>query len=341
MAVLGATGYAGVELLRILLQHPRVQLTVLSSQQFSGKQVSEIYPSLGGRCPLVLEEINLERMLPRFDLVFTALPHETSMDLVPALIQQGKRVIDLSADFRLRDPEIYRKWYRPHKAAHLLSRSVYGLTEIHRKQIPRGHLIANPGCYPTGAVLGLAPLFAAKLVRGTVLIDAKSGVTGAGRTNAVELSFSEVNENFKAYQVGIHRHAPEIEQELSHIAKKSVSVLFVPHLLPMNRGILSTMYLELEKSVAEEKLNKIYQDYYRGDAFIRILPPGHFPETKEVRGSNDCAIGFRFDARVKRLVVITAIDNLVKGAAGQAVQNMNLMYGFPEGEALRGSALVP
>lgn len=341
VAVLGATGYAGVELLRILLQHPGVQLAVLSSQQFAGKKINEIYPSLSGLCDLVLEKVNLEKMLPRFEIVFTALPHETSMDIVPALLEHGKRVIDLSADFRLQDPEIYRQWYRPHKAAHLLPKAVYGLTEIHRKQIPRAHLVANPGCYPTGSLLGLAPLFSAKLVRGLVIIDSKSGVTGAGRSSAVELSFSEVNENIKAYQVGVHRHTPEIEQELGLIAKKAVPVLFVPHLVPMNRGILSTMVLELERSVGEEKIAKIYRDFYRGDAFIRLFPPGRFPETKEVRGSNECAIGFRIDSRTKRLVVITAIDNLVKGAAGQAVQNMNLMVGFPETEALRGSALVP
>lgn len=341
VAVFGATGYAGVELLRVLVQHPRIRLTVLSSQQFAGRRVCEVYPSLVGKCDLVLEKIQMERMIPRFDVAFSALPHETSMDLVATLIGGDKRVIDLSADFRLRDPESYCRWYRPHKAPHLLRTAIYGLTEIHRKKIARASLVANPGCYPTGAVLGLAPLFTQRLVHGTVLIDAKSGVTGAGRSSTVELSFSEVNENFKAYQVGVHRHTPEIEQELSQIAKRSVSVLFVPHLVPMSRGILSTMYVELRNFPGEKKLDKIYRDFYRKDSFIRILPPGFFPQTKEVRGSNDCAIGFRFDSRVGRLVVITAIDNLVKGAAGQAVQNMNLMYGFPEDEGLRGTAMVP
>ena len=341
VGVFGATGYTGMELLRLLVQHPRVDLSILTSQQFVGKRASEVHPSLEGRCDLFLEEARIERLISRFDLAFTALPHETSMDVVPALIRHGKRVIDLSADFRLQDPEVYRQWYRLHKAPDLLRRAIYGLTEIHRRHIPRARLIANPGCYPTGAVLGLAPLFAGHLVRGTVLIDAKSGVTGAGRSSAVDLSFSEVNENFKAYHVGIHRHGPEIEQELNRISKKSVPVLFAPHLLPINRGILSTMYLELKKPQGEDRLWKIYRNYYRKDPFIRLLPPGHFPQTKEVRGSNDCAIGFRFDPRVQRLVVITAIDNLVKGAAGQAVQNMNLMFGFPEIEGLRGTALVP
>lgn len=341
VAVLGATGYAGVELLRILIRHPRVRLTIITSQQYAGKRVSEIYPSLAGQCDLVLEEIRIDKIASQAEIAFAALPHETSMEVVAGLVQQGKRVIDLSADFRLHDPETYLHWYRAHKAPHLLRDAVYGLTEIHRREIGKARLVANPGCYPTGAVLGLAPLFAEKIVQGTVLIDAKSGVTGAGRSSAVELSFSEVNENFKAYNVGVHRHTPEIEQELSQIAKKPVTVCFAPHLAPMSRGILSTIYVELKKTLDDEKLSQLYKGFYRADPFIRILPAGSFPQTKEVRGSNDCAIGFRYDSRVKRLVVITAIDNLVKGAAGQAVQNMNLMYGWPEAEGLTGTALIP
>ena len=341
MAVLGATGYAGVELLRILIRHPAVRVAVITSQQHAGKRVSEIYPSLVGQCDLVLEKIRIDQIAFQADLAFAALPHETSMEVVAGLVERGKRVIDLSADFRLHDPKTYLRWYRAHKAPHLLREAVYGLTEIHRKEIGKARLVANPGCYPTGAVLGLAPLFVEKMVQGLVLIDAKSGVTGAGRSSAVELSFSEVNENFKAYNVGVHRHTPEIEQELSQIAKRPVSVFFAPHLVPMSRGILSTMYVELKKSLDNERLTKIYKDFYRADPFIRILPAGSFPETKEVRGSNDCAIGFHYDSRVKRLVVITAIDNLVKGAAGQAVQNMNLMYGWPEAEGLREPALIP
>lgn len=339
--MLGATGYAGVELLRILLRHPRVRLTVLTSQQFVGKRIGEVYPSLSGKIDLVLDPIDVDHIASRFDLAFTSLPHGASMDVVAALVERGKRVIDLSADFRLQDPEVYREWYRPHKAPHLLDRAVYGLAEIHRRLIPKARLVAVPGCYPTGAILGLAPLFAEKIVRGNVVIDAKSGVTGAGRSSEVELSFSEVNENFKAYQVGVHRHTPEIEQELSRMAKKPVSVLFTPHLVPMSRGILSTMYVELKRSIGAEQLTRIYGDFYRSDPFVRLLPSGSFPQTKEVRGSNDCAMGFRYDARVGRLVVITAIDNLVKGAAGQAVQDMNLMYGFSEVEGLGGAALVP
>lgn len=341
IAVLGATGYAGVELLRILIRHPRVRVEIITSQQYAGKRLSEIYPSLAGRCDILLEEIQLDKIASQADLAFAALPHETSMEVVAGLAERGKRVIDLSADFRLHDPATYLRWYRAHKAPGLLREAIYGLTEIHRKEIAKARLVANPGCYPTGAVLGLAPLFAEKMVQGTVLIDAKSGVTGAGRSSAVELSFSEVNENFKAYNVGVHRHTPEIEQELSQIARKPVTVFFAPHLVPMSRGILSTMYVGLKKAPDSERLSKIYNDFYRTDPFIRVLPPGSFPQTKEVRGSNDCAIGFRYDSRAKRLVVITAIDNLVKGAAGQAVQNMNLMFGWPEVEGLTTTALVP
>ncbi|HEY3304825.1 MAG TPA: N-acetyl-gamma-glutamyl-phosphate reductase [Candidatus Binatia bacterium] len=341
VAVLGATGYAGVELLRILLRHPRVHLTAVTSQQYAGKRVSEIYPALAGKCDLALEELQVEKIASHCELAFAALPHETSMDVVAGLVQRSKRVIDLSADFRLHDPKVYQRWYRAHKAAQFLDEAVYGLTEIHRSAIGKARLVANPGCYPTGAVLGLAPLFDEKMVRGTVVIDAKSGTTGAGRSSAVDLSFSEVNENFKAYNVGVHRHAPEIEQELGELGGEPVAVLFAPHIVPMNRGILSTMYVELKSAPDEDDLAKLYRKFYRDEPFIRILPAGMFPQTKDVRGSNDCAIGFRYDSPTERLVVITAIDNLVKGAAGQAVQNMNLMYGWAETEGLRETALVP
>lgn len=341
VGILGATGYAGVELLRLLLQHPRVRLTVVTSQQYVGKRVSDVYPSLAGKCDLVLEKIRAKRIVAETDLLFTALPHGTSMDVVAELVEQGARVIDLSADFRLHDAEVYRQWYRAHSAQHLLVEAVFGLPEIHRKKLSKARLVAVPGCYPTGALLGLVPLFAKGMVHGTVVIDAKSGVTGAGRSGSVELSFSEVNENFKAYNVGVHRHTPEIEQELSQIAKKSVSVIFTSHLVPMSRGILSTMYVRLKKFSGDKWLAGIYRDFYRRDPFVRILPYGSFPQAKDVRGSNDCAIGLRYDTRVGGLVVITVIDNLVKGAAGQAVQNMNLMYGWPEVEGLGAAALVP
>jgi N-acetyl-gamma-glutamyl-phosphate reductase len=341
VSVLGATGYAGIELLRLLIQHPRVRLGAVTSQQYVGKRVSDVYPAFTGKCDIELEEIEPEKIAAQTDIAFTALPHEKSAGVVAELIRLGARVIDLSADFRLHDPHVYARWYREHQEPHLLSEAVYGLTEIHRREIANARLIANPGCYPAGAVLGLAPLFAKKLIPGTVFIDAKSGVTGAGRSASVELSYCEVNENFKAYNVGVHRHTPEIEQELSEIAKGPVSVLFAPHLLPLNRGILSTMYVSLRQAPTADELAGIYGDFYREEPFVRLRPYGSFPETKDVRGSNDCAIGFRYDARTKNLVVITAIDNLVKGAAGQAVQNMNLMYGWSEDEGLRGTALVP
>jgi N-acetyl-gamma-glutamyl-phosphate reductase len=341
VGVLGATGYAGVELLRILIQHPRVQLALTTSQQYAGKRVSDIYPALASHCDMVLEEIDPEKIRAQTDLVFAALPHEASQRVVAQLIAAGLRVVDLSADFRLHDPKAYGRWYGEHHAPELLTEAIYGLTELHRERIAQGRLIANPGCYPTGAVLGLAPVFAHGLSEGTVVIDAKSGVTGAGRSASVELSFSEVNENFKAYNVGRHRHTPEIEQELSEIATKPITVFFAPHLLPLNRGILSTMYVTLREPLSEDELTKLYHEFYRGEPFVQVRPCGQYPETKDVRGSNRCAIGFRYDARTKTLVVITAIDNLVKGAAGQAVQNMNLMNGWPEDDGLRGTAVVP
>ena len=219
--------------------------------------------------------------------------------------------------------------------------SVYGLTELHREAVAKARLVANPGCYPTGAILGLAPLYAKKLVAGMPVIDAKSGTTGAGRSASVDLSFSEVNENFKAYNVGVHRHTPEIEQELGEIAGARVPVLFAPHLVPMNRGILSTIYVELKKTPGDGELTKIYEEFYRGEPFVRLLAAGQFPQAKDIRGSNDCAIGYRFDARTERLVVVTALDNLVKGAAGQAVQNMNIMMGWPETLGVDQIALFP
>jgi N-acetyl-gamma-glutamyl-phosphate reductase len=313
----------------------------VTSQQYIGKRISDLYAGLAGKCDMVLEEIGVDKIAAEADVAFTALPHETSTAVVASLVEQGQRVIDLSADFRLHNAASYRHWYREHQRPELLSQAVYGLTEIHRNKIATASLIANPGCYPTGAVLGLAPLFAHKMVQGIVLIDAKSGVTGAGRSSAVELSFSEVNENFKAYNVGVHRHTPEIEQELSEIAGEPVTILFTPHLLPINRGILSTMYLDLNKAPADGEIEQIFHEFYSKDPFVRILSPGRFPETKDVRGSNDCAIGVRYDPRAKRLVVITAIDNLVKGAAGQAVENLNLMCGWPETDGLQGTALIP
>src|ERR1043166_172677 len=254
VAVLGASGYAGIETVRILLQHPRVDLALVTSHQYVGKRVSDLYPGLSGKCDMVLEDIDAEKIAAESDFSFTALPHETSTTVVASLLERGQRVIDLSADFRLHDAESYRRWYREHQRPEFLPQAIYGLTEIHREKIAAASLVANPGCYPTGALLGLAPLFMRKLVAGTVVIDAKSGVTGAGRSSAVELSFSEVHDNFKAYNVAVHRHTPEIEQELSEMAGETVAVLFAPHLLPINRGILSTIYVNLKKEPTENDL---------------------------------------------------------------------------------------
>jgi N-acetyl-gamma-glutamyl-phosphate reductase len=341
IAVFGATGYTGIELLRLLVQHSHIEIGAVTSEHYAGKRLSEVYPSFVKKCDLTLEPVDVKVLSPRFDLAFTALPHGVSMKVVSELVAAGKRVIDLSADFRLHDADVYARWYRAHQAPELLSAAVYGLTELHRKEVAQALLIAVPGCYPTAAILGLAPLVTEGIVSGDIVIDAKSGVTGAGRSSAVELSFSEVNENFKAYNVGVHRHTPEIDQELTRLAKKPISVLFVPHLLPMNRGILSTMYVGVQESVSNAQIERIYGDAYGSDPFIQIRPAGTFPQTKDVRGTNNCAIGYHCASRSSRLIVISCIDNLVKGAGGQAIQNMNLMYGLSETEGLQGLALVP
>ncbi|HWP57182.1 MAG TPA: N-acetyl-gamma-glutamyl-phosphate reductase [Candidatus Acidoferrales bacterium] len=340
-AVFGATGYTGIELVRLLTRHPNVELAVLTSENFVGKRLSEVYPAFAGTCDAVLEPADVGGLSPRFDLAFTALPHGVSMEVVAALVAAGKRVIDLSADFRLRDPNVYARWYRPHQAQEILAGAVYGLTELHREELRRATLVAVPGCYPTAAILGLFPLFRERLVESDIVIDAKSGVTGAGRSASVELSFGEVNENFKAYGVAGHRHTPEIEQELGLIAKQAVQVIFVPHLVPMNRGILSTAYARVKEPITDSRLETLYRQAYEREPFVRVLPVGVWPQTKDVRGTNVCAIGYHAVPGSRHLLVISAIDNLVKGAAGQAVQNMNVMYGLPEETGLLRPGFVP
>jgi N-acetyl-gamma-glutamyl-phosphate reductase len=253
------------------------------------------------------------------------------MGVVEELIAAGKKVVDLSADFRLRDKDCYERWYSPHSCPHLLEEAVYGLPELYREQIRNGRLIANPGCYPTGAILGLVPLLEERLCATTgIVIDSKSGVSGAGRSPSLATLFCEVAEGLKAYSVGVHRHTPEIEQELSAAAGREVGVLFVPHLIPVNRGILSTMYVSLNRSVSTAEVAEIYRRRYEHEPFVRVWPAGTFPSTDAVRGSNYCDVGVLVRKKSRQAIVITAIDNLVKGASGQAIQNMNIMCGFPE-----------
>jgi N-acetyl-gamma-glutamyl-phosphate reductase len=338
VAVLGATGYAGVELLRLLARHPGVELVLLSSEQYRGRRADEVYPFLTGVVAGVLEAPDPEAVAASAEVVFSALPHGAAAPIVRELRRLGRRVIDISADFRLRDPAVHARWYGEHPAPELLEEAVYGLPELYRRRLRDAVLVAVPGCYPTGALLGLAPLARAGLLRHPVIIDAKSGTTGAGRKAAVDQLFAEVNENFHAYALGGHRHAPEIDQEL-RAAGAAVGVVFVPHLLPVSRGILTTMYVRCP--VAHQALADVYAEAYRGEPFVVVRGEGASPELREVRGTNRCVIGWRSDAGTRHAVILTAIDNLGKGAAGQAVQCLNLMLGFPEATGLEAPALVP
>ena len=343
VAVVGASGYTGVELLRILYCHPEVAVTCVTSEQSAGKRISELFPSLRGRCGLVLENLEPVRIAERADLVFTALPHKAAMEVVPTFLKLKKKVIDLSADYRLHNAAEYGKWYEPHMNPELLDKAVYGLPEIRRAKIAKSQLVANPGCYPTSITLGLAPLLKNRLVEtSTIIADSKSGVSGAGRSAKVDNLYCEVNDGFKAYGVGgLHRHIPEIEQELSELAGTAITISFTPHLVPMDRGILSTIYANLNKGMTADQLVELYEDFYHGEAFVRVLPVGQFPSTAYVRGSNFCDIGVTVDQRTGRVIVVSAIDNLVKGASGQAIQNMNIVSGFPENMGLEGLGLFP
>jgi N-acetyl-gamma-glutamyl-phosphate reductase len=343
VAIVGASGYTGVELLRILHCHPEAAVTCVTSERSAGKRVSDIFPGLRGRCDLLLENLEPVRVAGKADFIFTALPHKAAMEVVPTFLELGKQVVDLSADYRLRDHREYGKWYEPHLNPDLLKKAVYGLPELKRARVAGADLVANPGCYPTSVILGMAPLLKKRLIDpASIIADSKSGVTGAGRSVKVDNLYCEVNEGFKAYGVGgVHRHIPEIEQELSQLAGKKLTITFTPHLVPMDRGILSTIYAVPLQPATTAELLGLYNDCYKGEPFVRVLPEGVFPSTAFVRGSNFCDIGITVDSRSGRIVVVSAIDNLVKGASGQAVQNMNIMCGFPETMGLEGLPLFP
>lgn len=332
VAIVGASGYTGVELIRILHSHPEVAVTCVTSEQSAGRPISDVFPTLRGRYDIELENLEPVGIAEKVDIVFTALPHKAAMEVVPTFLKMNKNVIDLSADYRLRDAEVYGQWYDKHLNPEFLQEAVYGIPELRRLQIAEASLVANPGCYPTSVILGLAPLLKGKVIDPkSIIIDAKSGVTGAGRGAKVESLYCEVNEGFRAYGVGgTHRHIPEIEQELSLLAGDPLRVSFTPHLVPMDRGILSTIYTNPLGKVSAADLITLYETFYDGEPFVRVLPEGTFPSTAHVRGSNFCDIGIAVDDRTGRVIIVSAIDNLVKGASGQAVQNMNLMCGLPE-----------
>lgn len=342
IAIIGATGYTGLELLRLLIRHPEVEVTALTSQKYVGVPIDQVFPSLRKKVPLRCEELQTDQISKKADFIFTAVPHKRAMEIVPLFYRQGKRVVDLSADFRFKDAGIYERWYQKHTSADLLPESVYGLPELHREEIRNAKIVGNPGCYPTGALIGLIPMVKKRLISPEgIVVDSKSGVSGAGRDVVLESLFCEVNEGVKAYKIFTHRHTPEIEQELSQLARREISVDFVPHLIPMDRGILTTLHVCLVKKIKTEELLKTFEEFYREEPFIRIYPKGMLPGTKHVRGSNFCDIGVVVSEANDRAVVVTAIDNLVKGASGEAVQNMNIMLGYPETLGLDVVPLAP
>jgi N-acetyl-gamma-glutamyl-phosphate reductase len=343
IAIVGSSGYTGGELFRILLYHPGAEVTVVTSEKSAGKPIADIFPHLAGLTNLICEPLDPEEISKKADFAFLALPHVTAQEAGYRFHKIGIKVVDLSADYRLRDPALYEKWYEHcHQYPDLLTAAVYGLPELHREKIRTASLVANPGCYPTSAILGLAPVVGEKMVDlGSIVIDAKSGVSGAGRSPALPYHYPEANEGFMAYKVGTHRHTPEIEQELSNIAGAPITLSFTPHLVPMNRGILTTIYAKFVVGTDTGKLHALYQRFYRNEAFVRVLPLGQFPNVRNVRGSNFCDVGLYADPRTGRAVIVTAIDNLVKGASGQAVQNMNIMMGFGETAGLKFAGLFP
>ncbi len=342
VAVIGGSGYTGGELVRILLAHPKVRLAAVASRRLAGRPLADSFPWLRGLTDLRFaspEDVLGDRKL---DLVFTALGHGESAEAAAAVLASGKKVVDLSADFRFRDRRLYAKWYKlKHPRPDLLRGAVYGLPELNRKAIARADLVANPGCYATASILGLLPLAARGLLRDAgIIIDAKSGVSGAGRTPREDTVFGECHEGFRAYAVARHRHQPEISAVLGEAAgRKAVPVLFVPHLLPANRGILATIYLD--RRLPADEARKLYARHYRKETFVAVNPAGSLPGIQDVKGANLCRLGIEEDEAAGRLIVFSALDNLVKGASGQAVQNMNLMLGLPEETGLGQLALAP
>jgi len=342
IGVVGATGYTGLELIRLLLRHPNVQLTALTAERYVGQPIWKVFPSVLQEIDLICQPLEVESLAKSCDFIFTALPHKAAMEVIPGFLQRGIKVVDLSADFRLHDPQVYEEWYEKHTAPEFLKHAVYGLPELHREEIKKTSLVANPGCYPTSIILALAPALRHKLVDPhSIIADSKSGVSGAGRSAVLASLFAEVSENFKAYKVTEHRHTPEIEQELTFLAGKKISLTFTPHLVPMKRGILSTIYATLVQPISEREIYGVYEQFYRNEKFVRLRPGDLLPSTADVWGSNYCDIGFKVDQRNKRLIIISAIDNLVKGASGQAVQNMNLMLGWEESLGLEIIPLYP
>lgn len=343
VGIVGASGYTGAELMRIIWEHPEMEVSMATALSYSGAGIASLYPSLAGYYDGCFVDYDSGKIKADCDVVFTGLPHGESMKLLPELISMGKKVVDLSADFRFSDPGVYAKWYGlEHCCPELLEAAAYGVPEIWRKEIAGAELVANPGCYPTAALLALYPALEAGIVEGTVVVDAKSGVSGAGRKLTLGTHFPQVADSIAPYAVAGHRHQPEMEARLSEVFKgKDMKVIFVPHLVPMNRGILCTGYARLNTQVNTEEVRGIYESAYGGEVFVQLLERGEYPQTKAVQGSNNCQINVELPGEGETLVLMSAVDNLIKGASGQAVQNMNLMCGLPEETGLAGPGLFP
>lgn len=342
VGILGANGYTGYELVRLLLAHPNVELAYLGSRSFKGRAYSEIYASLQGICDLKCDDKALSEISKSLDCVFTATPQGFCMQEISEKVLSRCKLVDLSADFRLKNAQIYEKWYKiEHKAPQFLGEAVYGLSEIHRLHIKKARLVANAGCYTTCAILSLYPLIKAGVAElNSIIIDAKSGKSGAGRNERLDNLFCETNENFAAYGVSTHRHTPEIEAQLALAAGREFALQFTPHLVPMQRGILSTAYVNLTHHLSEDEVREIYERFYGHEPFVKLLPKGILPQTRFVKGTNFVHLNAVLDERTKRLIIIAALDNLIKGAAGQAVQNMNLLFGFDESAGLNAVSLL-
>jgi len=337
--IINVTGYAGIELARLLHGHPEVELASVTGRSAAGQPLGAVFPHLSHL------ELTVEEALGEVDVAFSAMPHKESAEVILPLVEAGVKVVDISADFRLKDAGDYPRWYGfEHPAPELLSKAVYGLPELYRKQVASTQIVANPGCYPTGAILALAPAVKAGLITPDVIIDSKSGISGAGRSLSLQTHYAETNEDVAAYSLGGHRHLPEITQELKLLGLTRPSVTFIPHLIPMTRGILTTAYAPLVSGISrgekgKAELRKLYLDFYQNEPFVRVTDSP--PHTKHTWGNNLCLVYPTIDERTGRLIAISCIDNLVKGAAGQAVQNMNLMLGLPETTGLEAIAIYP
>jgi N-acetyl-gamma-glutamyl-phosphate reductase len=346
VAVAGASGYMGAELLRLLAVHPKVKLTAVTSERLAGERLDKVYPHFRGLSSLVFQEVDAERLAAEADLVFLALPHMESQRAVPILRRHGRKVIDLSADYRLRDAALYTTWYKaPHIDPAGLAEAVYGLPELHRKEVSQASLVASPGCYPMGAILATAPLVKSGLAaREGIVVDGKSGLTGAGaqgRKIDPMYLYTEANENAQAYGIATHRHTPEMEQELSALAGGPVVLGFTPHLIPLNRGLLTTASVPLTGAVSTADLLALYAEFYGGESFVRVLPEGERPTTRHIVGSNYCDLTVVVDSRTRRAVCVSALDNLGKGGSANGVQCLNIMMGWDERSGLEAPPVYP